>query len=126
MTRSDVTGSRLPGEVAAPQVRKARLASLGVLLGPALVLCAGVAIAWVDMRPRWDDAGITAAALFVAAAGSSLAGVRPWLAATLVAGPILATELSGSLGVLLAIPFALAGALSGAFVRRWAAGPRPR
>jgi uncharacterized RDD family membrane protein YckC len=111
-----------PGEVAAPQARKARFASPRVLLGLALVLCAGVAIASVDTRPRWDDTGITAGALLVAAAGGSLAGVPPWLAAALVAGPILAAELSGGLGVLIAIPFALAGAYAGAFVRRRVVG----
>jgi hypothetical protein len=89
-----------------------------VLLGSALALCAGMGIAWVDSRPGWDDTGVTAGALVIAAALASLARVPPWLAAVLVAGPVLAAELPVGMGVLLAIPLALAGACAGAFVRR--------
>ena len=82
-------------------------------LGAVLLLCAGIAIAWVDTRPTWDDAGITAGSLFLVAAAGSLARVPGWLSAILVAGPILIAE-----RVWVAIPFALAGALAAAFVRR--------
>jgi uncharacterized RDD family membrane protein YckC len=88
----------------------------------ALVLGAGLAITWIDTRPQWDDTGITAVAVLIIAALGTLAGVAPWLSATLVAGPILVAELSGGMGVLLAIPFALAGAYVGAFVRQRMAG----
>ena len=84
----------------------------------ALVLCAGLAIAWVDTRPGWDDTGITAGLLAIVAAAGALAGVPPLLVAALAAGPMLVAELSGGTGVLLAIPIALVGAYVGALVRR--------
>ncbi len=92
------------------------------VLASALTLCAGSAIAWVDTRPRWDDTGITAAALVIAAAAGAMARVPPWLAAALVAGPVVAAELTRATGVLLAIPFAVVGAYAGAFVRRRTVG----
>jgi hypothetical protein len=88
-----------------------------VLIASALILCAGLGIAWIDTRPQWDDTGVTAGALAIVAALGSLAQVPPSLAAALVAGPILVAELPGGAGVLLAIPFALAGAYVGALVR---------
>jgi hypothetical protein len=88
------------------------------LLGAALAIGAGLVIAWIDTRPGWDDTAITAAALLIAAAASAVAGAPAWLAAALVAGPVVVAEFSDGTGVLLAIPFALAGALVGAFVRR--------
>ena len=91
--------------------------SLKFLTALALTLCAGIAIACLDTRPQWDDTGITAAALMSAAAAGSFAKVPPWMAAALVAGPILVAEISGGGGVLLAIPFALAGAHGGALIR---------
>ena len=49
---------------------------------------------------------------------AALLGSRPWLAAVLVAGPLLVAGLAGGhLGVLLAVPFALAGAYAGRLVR---------
>jgi hypothetical protein len=102
--------------------RKPRRWSVQVLLLSAAALCAGLGIAWVDSRPGWDDTGVIAGALLIAAALAALARVPPWLAALLVAGPILAAELSKGTGVLLAIPFAIAGAYAGVLVRRWIAG----
>ena len=95
------------------RVSAARLVSVA-----ALVLCTGLAIAWVDTRPGWDDTGITAALLAIVAAAGSLAGVPPLLVAALAAGPMLVAELSAGTGVLLAIPIALAGGYVGAFFRR--------
>jgi hypothetical protein len=88
------------------------------LLRSALVLCAGSGIAWVDTRPGWDDTGITVGLLIIAAAVGSLAGVRPLIAASLAAVPMLIAELPRGTGVLLAIPVALAGAFAGALIRR--------
>ena len=99
--------------------------SLRAWFSATLVLCAGIGIAWVDTRPRWDDTGVTAGAIFIVAAGGSLAQVPPWLAAGLVAGPILVAELSGGTGVLLSMPLALAGAYVGAFIRQAIVGSRP-
>jgi hypothetical protein len=86
------------------------------VLAATLTLCAGLAIAWVDTRPHWDDTGITAGAVLLAAAAGSLAGAPPWLAAALAALPMVVVE--RSTGPVLAIPIALAGAYAAALVRR--------
>lgn len=88
------------------------------LLVIGLTLLAGIAIAWVDTRPNWDDAGVTAGAVLIASAAGAWAGVPPWLAALLTVGPMLLVELPGGAGVWLAAPFALAGAFAGGFIRR--------
>ena len=85
----------------------------------ALVLGAGIAIAWIDTRPNWDDTGITALGILVLAASGSLLGVAPWLSALLAAGPIVVTEISGGQDVLAALLFALAGACAGSLARGW-------
>jgi hypothetical protein len=82
------------------------------------VLCAGIAIAWIDSRPTWDDTGVTAFAVLALAAGGSLARLPAWLSAGLTVGPLLVAELAGGAGVLLAVPIALVGAYVGAFLRR--------
>ena len=82
-------------------------------------LAAGLAIAWVDSRPTWDDTGISAAALFVASGVAAALGVRWWLAALLVAGPLLVAEWRGvGPGLLLPPAIALIGGVLGALVRR--------
>jgi hypothetical protein len=90
------------------------------------VFCAGLAVAWMDTHPGWDDAGITAGAVMLAAASGALGGVGIWLSATLAVVPILAAELSGGLGVLLAVPIAVLGAVAGRVVRRLVVGPDHR
>ncbi|MFI5185073.1 MAG: hypothetical protein ACHQNV_11775, partial [Vicinamibacteria bacterium] len=68
-----------------------------------------------------DDTGITAGALLLVAAGSTLLGVRPWLAAALAVLPLLIAELpGGNGGVLLAALFALAGAYGTSIARHLA------
>lgn len=88
------------------------------VISAAVVLGAGVAIAWVDTRPTWDDTGVTAMAVMAVAAVGSLARVPAWLATVCAVGPLLVAEISGGQGVLLAVPFALAGAYAGVFIRR--------
>jgi predicted LPLAT superfamily acyltransferase len=95
-----------------------RLSSPKMLLASALSLGAGFFIAWVDTRPSWDDTGVTAGMLFLAAAASAFARTPFWLAAIFAVGPILAFELAGGWGVLLGVPFAVAGAAAGALLRR--------
>jgi len=115
--RLRVKGAGGPGNLGSASLRRMGLRFALALLG-------GVAIAWVDTRPGWDDTGITAGLVFIAAAASAFARTPPWLSAALVAGPILvAAELPSGAGVLLAIPVALAGAFAGAFTRRLARGP---
>src|SRR5262245_31442059 len=97
MTREDVARDG-PGSAA---WRLAAAVVLHVVAG-----LSGVLIAWVDTRPTWDDTGVTVAALAFASAVFSAAGVRFWLAAPLVAGPLcvaLAARGSAASLVVLAI-----------------------
>ncbi len=76
----------------------------------------GVAIAWVDSRPSWDDTGITAISLLGAAAiTAALSGRRPLVWAFLVGAwtPLLEIPASGDTASLLALGFAVAGSLIG-------------
>jgi hypothetical protein len=102
--------------------REARSPLPQILLRSALALCAGVAIAWVDTRPNWDDTGVTAGAVIIAAAASSFARVPFYLAALLIVAPMLIAELHGNAGVLIAIPLALVGAAAGLVMRRLTSG----
>jgi hypothetical protein len=91
----------------------------------ACALAVGLAIAWVDSRPTWDDTGISAAALFVASGLAAALGVRWWLAALLVAGPLVVAEWSGvGPGLLLPPAIALIGGFVGALVRRSVRAPQ--
>ncbi|MBI1389093.1 MAG: hypothetical protein GC154_11660 [bacterium] len=82
-----------------------------------LALTAGVAIAWLDTRPNWDDAGVTAGMLVIASAIAGALGAPWWLAAGLVAAPMIAVEIPGAgPGILIVAVFAVIGALIGAWV----------
>jgi hypothetical protein len=94
-----------------------------VLLIAAVTL--GLAIAWVDSRPHWDDTGITAGCLLLGGGALGLIGPRrPWLWALglgvwiplymILRTPTLANVLGGF--VIVAIP--MAGAYAGMAVRR--------
>jgi hypothetical protein len=82
-----------------------------------LALLAGLLIGWVDTRPTWDDAGITAGAVFLA---TFLLGAGmpkgAWVWALLVGGSVLAWNvvLHGSFGSAIGLLFAFAGAYGGA------------
>jgi hypothetical protein len=80
----------------------------------------GLAIAYVDSRPTWDDSGVTAAAI-LAACGllGLLSPPKPWLWALSVGGwiPLAAVFFSHNYGGFLALLFAFAGAYGGAFLR---------
>ena len=81
----------------------------------------GVVIAYVDTGPTWDDTGVTAAAILVAASVFAFsAGRRPWLWAILVGAwvPALGILLRGDAATLLALTFALVGAYAGHGLRR--------
>jgi hypothetical protein len=76
----------------------------------------GIAIAWVDSRPAWDDTGITAVSLLGASILVAwLSGRRPLLWALLVGvwTPLLEIPASGNPAPLLALAFALVGSLIG-------------
>ncbi len=87
-------------------------------LASLMALVAGLAIAWMDTRPRWDDAGITAGAVALAAALTSAAGARPWLVVLFVAGPLVIAEIGGGYAILLVAAMAAFGAAVGWGVRR--------
>ena len=95
------------------------------LLLPAAIVV-GVAIALVDVSPGWDDTGVSAGALFVAAA--ALGATRPtraWLWATAVGlwVPALNLAVRGNPAAMLALVPAFLGAFAGAGGRRLLAGP---
>jgi hypothetical protein len=81
----------------------------------------GLLIAWVDARPTWDDAGITAAMLVLAAA--LFGALRPssawlWALATGIWIPFWGILANHNYGSLLALIIAFLGAYGGAFARR--------
>jgi hypothetical protein len=92
---------------------------------------AGVAVAYVDSRPTWDDTGVTAGAMFLFAAVLGLLGPqRPWLwALTVGAGvpayAVLRKPAVGTLMLLAVLVFPFAGAYLGRVVRVLAQTPRP-
>ena len=90
-----------------------------LLLAGALVL--GLAIALVDSSPGWDDTGVSAGLLLVAAGLSGAARPsRAWLWA-LALGlwiPVLGIAVRGNLAALIALVPAFLGAFAGAGARR--------
>ena len=84
-------------------------------------IAVGVVIAYIDSRPAWDDTGVTAGAILIAAfVFAFVAGRRPWLWAVLVGAwvPALGIVLRGDPATLLAFAFALVGAYAGHGLRR--------
>ena len=76
----------------------------------------GLAIAFVDSRPTWDDTGITVGALLAGAFVISLvAGHRPWLWGVLVGiwVPVWEVLNGGNPGSIAALAFAVGGAFAG-------------
>jgi hypothetical protein len=94
-----------------------------------LAVAIGLLIAWVDSRPTWDDTGVTAGTVLIAAAlFSALKPRHPWLWALAVGGwtalfGILRTHNYGSL---LGLAVALFGAYLGALARRAISPPGPK
>lgn len=86
----------------------------------AAALAVGGLITYVDSSPGWDDTGITAGALFLAAAAFGwIAPRRPWLWAAALGLwiPLVAILRDGNYGALMAPAIAVAGACLGAVVR---------
>jgi hypothetical protein len=95
-----------------------------LLLAGALVL--GLALALVDSRPGWDDTGVSAGALLVAAALFGAARPsRAWLWAPALGLwiPVLGIVVRGNLAALIALVPAFLGAFAGAGARRLLTGP---
>ena len=85
-----------------------------------------MAIAYLDSRPTWDDTGITAGAVLIAAGIlGALGPERPWLWALCVGGWIRLFEIvpGSNWTSLLALGIALIGAYGGMLVRRLVAAP---
>ena len=86
-----------------------------------LAIIAGLAIAWIDSRPSWDDAGIT---VLMVLASSSVLGFlalqKPWLIALLVSLwiPLFGIVLSHNYGGLIALIPGFVGAYLGYFIKR--------
>ena len=84
---------------------------------------AGIAIALVDARPTWDDAGITAGAMAIVAAALGVVGPqRPWLWGLAVGMWIptyafVRAPALGTVAMLLVLIFPLAGAYVGRVTR---------
>jgi hypothetical protein len=100
---------------------EARAISFKEILILAAALLIGLAIAYVDSRPAWDDAGITAFALLAA---GGLTGLlirrRPWLYA-LALGiwiPLWGALAGGNFGLFLILPIPFAGVYLGWWLRR--------
>jgi hypothetical protein len=109
-------------QIAASQFR------LGNALALASAVALGLAIAYVDSRPHWDDAGITAFALLGAALVIALCVPRrPWLWALGVGvwiplHTIVRTGRPGAAIMFVLLLFPLAGAYFGAYMRRAISG----
>lgn len=91
------------------------------VLAAATALLLGCCIAYVDSRATWDDAGVTALALVVAAGLVSLARPRRWLPIGVVVGvPVVAFNVArfGRWDSLLAVGFAVVGAAIGGSIGR--------
>lgn len=81
----------------------------------------GLAIAWIDSRPAWDDAGITAGALFLTSAALGFAvPKRAWLWALGVGIwlPLHAIVAGGHWDMLVTLAFPLVGAGAGFGLRK--------
>jgi hypothetical protein len=100
-----------------------RLGSMRTWLLAITAAALGIAIAVVDARPTWDDTGITAGVVLLAAfIVAAIAGRRPWLWGLLVGVwvPVLTILNGGDPAAILALGFALAGAYAGyATSRLW-------
>jgi hypothetical protein len=92
----------------------------------ALAVLSGVAIAFIDTRPHWDDTGISVMMILIA---SFICGIlsprRPWLMALSVGIwiPLFNILNSRNIGSLLALLPAFVGAYAGYFAKRMFAPP---
>ncbi|HMC57279.1 MAG TPA: hypothetical protein VKH19_19015 [Gemmatimonadaceae bacterium] len=93
--------------------------TLRPLIPAILGFVAGVGIAFVDTRPTWDDAGVTAAAVFLVAAIVGAARPRSfWIGGLAVGLPVLALNaiLHGNYGSAIAVAIAVLAAAAGAML----------
>jgi hypothetical protein len=94
-----------------------------------LALLVGIAIGYVDSRTTWDDAGVTAGALFIAALILSVPRPRAaWLVSLAVGLPVVAFNivLHGGFGSVVALAFSGVGAAAGFAIGRALGGDDAR
>ena len=90
-----------------------------------VAIVAGWAIAWIDSRPTWDDAGITAGMLLVAAGCFAFAVPRKpwmWVLAVGIWIPLWNIVVKNNYGSLLVLLFTFVGAYAGMGVRKLVTG----
>jgi hypothetical protein len=112
-----------PGIVAARfDAERHRILNLALFV---VAVALGIAIAYVDSRPKWDDAGITAFSMLLSAGVFGLIGPqRPWLWALGIGiwiplhGITRAPTLGSLVGGLLILTFPMVGAYAGMALRR--------
>ncbi|MEI7523734.1 MAG: hypothetical protein WCJ95_05370 [Mariniphaga sp.] len=81
----------------------------------------GIALAWIDSRPNWDDTGISVLMILVV---STLFGYfspqKPWITALAVSGwiPVYGIVTTQNFGSLLAIIPGFAGAFLGLLLKK--------
>lgn len=82
----------------------------------AAAVLAGLAIAWLDSRPGWDDTGISAGLIVAATVVCGWIAPRPWAFAIAVAGwiPLLDIARDRNFSSLLALAIGFVGAYIGA------------
>ena len=83
-------------------------------------LALGGLVAYVDSRPTWDDAGVTAGALFVMAVVFGYLGpARAWLWALALGAwiPLLGIIRTHNVAAVMVLVIAFAGAYAGAAIR---------
>lgn len=81
----------------------------------------GVMIAYVDSRPTWDDAGITALSILIVCGLVGLLDLpHPWLLALAIGIwiPLAGIVFNHNFAGLLALVFAFAGIYAGILIRR--------
>lgn len=84
-------------------------------------LIIGLAIAYVDSRPGWDDTGITVGMLLLSSAiFGFLLPKYPWLIALLVGMwiPLASIAITHNYGGIVALVFPFIGAYAGMFIHR--------
>ena len=93
-----------------------------------LALVCGAIISWIDMRPTWDDTGITAGAiLFVTFLLGMAVPEYAWMWAMAVGGgiPIVEMALRHNYASIAALILAFSGAYAGARARIALSATRP-
>jgi hypothetical protein len=84
-------------------------------------IISGLAIAWVDSRPGWDDTGVTAGLLLIVTFISGfIYQKKMWLWAILTGIwiPLHNIIKTGNFAILFVLAIAFAGAYAGGFIRR--------